>query len=219
MRLIANWKQNKNVDEARLWMREATVRFSAEMPIKAELIVAPSFQLIETVNESNADGFFKLAAQDVSQFEGGKHTGEVSAAQLSSLVEYAIIGHSERRSVGDNPEIVNLKIAQCLANKITPIVCFSDAEQFKAISPQSQNEQMIFAYEPLESIGTNNPATKESIVDMKEKTGLKEFIYGGSVDSETVKSYLTLDFIKGFLIGTASLNTDSFYALYQVISL
>ena len=78
-------------------------------------------------------------------------------------------------------------------------------------------DKIQFAYEPVSSIGTGNPATVESIHKIKRETNLKSFVYGGSIDDRTVKSFLNLDYLDGFLVGSASLTTEKFLGIYKVL--
>ena len=121
-----------------------------------------------------------IGAQNVSQFESGAHTGEISADMLDDLdVRYCIVGHSERRADnGDTDEVVNTKLKLLLDKGITPILCVGETldqrdrgltlahinYQVKAalygLTP-AQVRRVVIAYEPIWAIGTGRTATDE----------------------------------------------------------
>jgi triosephosphate isomerase len=151
----------------------------------------------------------KLGSQNVSGFPKGAHTGEIYSNQIKEFANYVLIGHSERRSIfGETNEIVNEKIKAARNVGLTTIVCISSLDQLKAISSDT-----IIAYEPIEAIGTGNPQLPKDVAEMAVK--IKEIkdcklIYGGSVNSDNIKSYTDLENIDGVLIGTDSLSVDTF---------
>src|SRR3989344_4204205 len=101
--IIANWKANKNIEEAEKWVNEfsALLKNNKELLKKIQakslkIIIAPSFHLLSKVKELLPENIF-LVAQDLSFYNRGSYTGEVPSSTLVGLVEYAILGHSERR--------------------------------------------------------------------------------------------------------------------------
>ena len=159
---------------------------------------------------------FALAAQDVSPFPSGAYTGEVSAAMLKGLVDYVIIGHSERRQYfGETNEIAAKKTSQALKAGLKPIICLDEPyleTQIEIISNlKSQISKLLFAYEPLAALKLDQPATPEHALQISQK--IKSLapgavvLYGGDVDSVNAASYKGLD---GLLIGQASLDISEF---------
>lgn len=131
--------------------------------------------------QSNAE----ISAQNVSEFEPGAYTGEISTDILNSIgVKYSIIGHSERRSIfGETNEQIGKKVDKALAANISPILCCGEvleerkankhvdvvSEQLKAALKNVKKEQMkdvIIAYEPVWAIGTGETATPEQAQEM-----------------------------------------------------
>ena len=224
MLLIANWKLNKNDKEAQEWLNGfATESSSIASPTSSvEVILAPStlfiMDIFNTIKKLSIN--IKLAAQDVSKFTPGAHTGEVSANQLQPFINYAILGHSERKANGETILDSVEKAKRCLEVNITPILCFSTKEEISIIESLLDSTtfaKIQFAYEPIASIGTGNPASVESIHKIKRETNLNSFIYGGSVDERTVKSFLNLDYLDGFLVGSASLTTEKFLGIQKTL--
>lgn len=218
---IANWKANKDINQAKTWVNDfinlinndsVTLQKFTNEEIK--VIICPSFPLIYPIKEMLND--FKnieLGSQDVSVFKNGIYTGEVTASNLSTLVNYAIIGHSERKK--NNHETLEtdiIKINNAKKNNIEPIYCIADI----AVSVPS-NVKFV-CLEPPVAISTGdgrgNFISPDKIVEelnrMNSSLSIK-FIYGGSVNKDNIKLYLRYNEIDGFLIGGASLDPKHFY--------
>jgi triosephosphate isomerase len=134
-----------------------------------EIILAPPAPLLGLLVAGNKSKV-AFASQDISDSTGGAATGEITAALLSSMgVTFSILGHSERRAMGETDEVVASKVGHALAQGLTPIVCIGERErdpeahylqnlcsQLTAIyTPLSPKERMrvIIAYEPIWAIG------------------------------------------------------------------
>ncbi len=175
--MAGNWKMNKTIPEAIALTRaicEKTCDFN-----NVDRIVCPSFVCLSAVKSVAAGIPILMGAQNVHWAESGAYTGEVSPAMLEGLVEYVIIGHSERRQYFcETDETVNKKVKAALAHKITPIVCVGESleqneagethsfvsGQVKAALDGLTGEQvagLILAYEPIWAIGTGRAATPE----------------------------------------------------------
>ena len=141
-----------------------------------KMIVCPTFLNISNYNLNN----FSLGAQNVSINDNGAYTGEISASQLKSFgVEYAIVGHSERRQYQkETNDEINKKVNNLLENDIIPILCIGETREeresgkvkevlIKELLTAVENvndedkEKIIIAYEPIWAIGTGKTATKE----------------------------------------------------------
>ncbi len=130
--------------------------------------------------EEGENVFIPLAAQNVYHEEKGAYTGEISLSFLEELmVDYVIVGHSERREIfGETDELINKKIHSILKTDIIPIFAFGETlEQFeknetlnvlkkqllnglKGVSSQDA-KKIVLAYEPIWAIGTGKTATPE----------------------------------------------------------
>lgn len=167
MLIVGNWKANvETVQKAkRLFAVAKRLAHSGAH----ELVLAPSAPHLGLLAPGNRSKV-AFAAQDISATLGGAETGEVTAATVTSVgASYVIIGHSERRALGETNEVLLQKVQHALAHGLTPILCVGERErdpearylqelraQIGAIfSPLSQKERMhiILAYEPVWAIG------------------------------------------------------------------
>ena len=217
--IVGNWKLNPlTVDEAVALASKINVVSSNEV------VICPPLPFLESIEYPH------VGAQDCSPHIKGAYTGEVSPAQLQSMgVKYCIIGHSERRTLGETDELINAKLKALLDYKITPILCVgfgTTADQDTLSVMESVKEQLLLdledvdptkivvAYEPVWAIGSKNPATpdhaEQIALYITTKHGVKRVLYGGSVNSTNAAGFLAEPHIAGLLIGGASLLSDDF---------
>lgn len=216
--IIANWKAYKNLKEAREWLAV----FNRELlPENVDVVVCPAYPLLKAFEGVS----FKLGAQDVSAHSEGSYTGEVTATQVSEVVDYVIVGHSERRrNFKETDEVAGYKIAQVLAADLTPLVCVSNLESVKYLtSLKMPTDNFILVYEPLDAISSEPGGHAYSVKDVEKfareaKKFLKNapLIYGGSVDLENVAEFARSKDIQGVLVGKASLKAKDFLNLIRV---
>lgn len=165
--VAGNWKMNTSVAEGKALANEV-VELSKSLPEEVELIIAPPFTHLSEVEKIVNGSRVALSSQNCADMESGAYTGEVSAVMLAEMgVEYAIIGHSERRQYyGETSETLCKKIDLLFANKITPIYCVGETQaeresgDFKEVVKNqieevvyhlyaSNFEKLIIAYEPV----------------------------------------------------------------------
>src|SRR3989344_5732402 len=194
--IVANWKENKTTAEAIVWLREISNQISppvgevSPMADNKKVIVCPSFTSVPAVSEfiKSNNLPFEVGVQNISKFEEGPHTGEVSAREASEFSRFAIIGHSERRSQGETDEDVQGKVEMAVRNGIEPIVCVVNA------NVPIPSGTKIVAYEPVEAIGTGNPDTPENAQKIastikSKNSQVQRILYGGSVTSKNVHKF------------------------------
>lgn len=124
--IAANWKLYLNNQET-LRLAENIVQAEWNIPTDVDVVICPSYPMLASMHALHEHNI-ALGAQDVFWKNEGAFTGEVGPAQLRDLsVEYAIIGHSERRQqLGETSEIINKKIKGALAGDLIPILCVGE---------------------------------------------------------------------------------------------
>ncbi len=208
---IANWKNHKSIDDVNLWLDDF-LKNDFSFLKDVEIIILPPYQyLIEIKKRIINFPFIKLGSQDISFFEEGSTTGEISAEILKELVSYVLIGHSERRYYfGETDRILFQKNSLAIENGIKTIFCIRNESD---ILPSRID---FLAYEPISAIGTNNNEEISKVLEVKKRTRLHpetKFIYGGSVNEDNVNQYIKSNEIDGVLVGTASLDPKKFFKI------
>jgi len=210
---VANWKSNKTLEEAREYIE--TLSLPGLSP-EVHIVICPPFPYLffmaDQVKERQLP--IALGAQDISLFPFGAYTGAVTGGMVAPTAQYAIVGHSERRKYfhETNQDVAN-KVRTALESDITPIVCVDEPymESQLAFFNGDECKKMIVAYEPLSAIGSGTPDTPEhadQIAARIQQLSEAEIpvLYGGSVTSESVASFVCMSHIAGVLVGGASLD-------------
>ena len=207
--IIGNWKLNLDHLEAIQLFQKLNYSLNTDIDEKISIVVAPShtsLRSIQTIIDADKLNIF-LSSQDVSMFNDGAYTGEVSAHQLAKLnISYCIVGHSERRQhFNETDEFVKVKINNLINKEITPIICFgesndqrTDGNYMDFLINQIENstkglrkdkvDEIIFAYEPIWAIGTGQNASLQDIVEVISK--VKEFISEKSFFNEEKMKFI-----------------------------
>lgn len=220
--IVANWKSNKKFDEVWVWFDEFGKQYQPRP--EHEIVVAPPFPFVfeasKKLKELDLDRV-SLGVQDVSPFPFGAYTGAVSVGMVAEVVNYAIVGHSERREYfhETHQEIAN-KVEQLHEAGVMPILCVDAPyarEQIAALRKEDL-DKLIVAYEPLEAIGSGTPQEPEEVKRVVDEIAeyLPEstpILYGGSVKPDNAHIYLGIEGVNGLLIGGASLDPGKFATL------
>jgi len=170
--IIGNWKMNTDLNEAKTLLEQ----LNNEVKTDDTIICVPFTHLYLLKEQANLN--INIGAQNLSEFEEGAYTGEISAKMLQSLhINYVIIGHSERRAFfNETDEQINLKVKQALQHQINPIICCGESLELRknktffpfikaqiTSSLKDINEEdikkCIIAYEPIWAIGTGETAS------------------------------------------------------------
>ncbi len=224
--LIGNWKCNKGIADARRWFAAFANQYR---PVEGlQVIIAPSFiclhdlsEYLKTLNLAN----LSLAAQDISPFPKGSYTGAVAADMVRELVQYVIIGHSERRRYfHETEQDIAGKMTEVADAGLIPIVCLDQPyakSQLLALN-DTDSREMILAYGPVEAMTTRiaeSPAqAAEGARAIASVHPLRPVVYGGSLEPHNVKDYVSLPDLAGLFVGQASLDVSSFLAIYQQLA-
>jgi triosephosphate isomerase (TIM) len=245
--IAGNWKMNLDHLQAIAVVQKLawTLRDAKHDSGDAEVAVFPPFTDLRSVQTLIAADKLELAfgAQDLSQFDSGAYTGEISGAFLKALdCSYVIIGHSERRQYhAETDEIVKAKTAAAIKHGVVPVICVGEtaedlekhgasavpvAQLTTALSGLKAPVDIVVAYEPVWAIGSGQAATPEQaevvcsalravIADVlgKDTADATRILYGGSVKSGNIAGFMREPNVDGALVGGASLDVAEFAAI------
>jgi len=177
--IAANWKMNKGAEETKAFFGEF-VPAIAELNPTAEVVVSVPFVNLAVATEATKNSKVSIAAQNVSQFDKGAYTGEISVSMLKEIgVNYVVTGHSERRTIfGECDRVINAKNCAVLDAGLTAIFCIGETLEereggkLEAVLKTQVTEglrgvcekglqQIVVAYEPVWAIGTGVTASTE----------------------------------------------------------
>ncbi|MGQ9903895.1 MAG: triose-phosphate isomerase [Anaerolineae bacterium] len=239
--IAGNWKMNKTITETEALIAELRGLLPGNDAV--EVAVCPPFVSLAAAKAALAGSTIKLGAQNAHPEPKGAFTGEVSVSMLVGLVDYVIIGHSERRQLfGETDAFVNAKALAVLAAGLKPILCVgetlaeNEAGQTEAVLERQLREGLVnvsagdaaritIAYEPIWAIGTGRAATAADAqnriafirAQLRQKYGAvadqMRIQYGGSVTPANAKDILSQPDIDGALVGGASLRAGDFAAI------
>jgi len=237
--VIANWKMYiESADGAKEFAR--TLKRKVRGISGVEVAVAPPAPFVAALADILESSSVRVGVQSVSS-RSGAHTGEVSAAMARSVgADFAIIGHSERRALGETNELVHQQLVQAASAGLMPVLCVGEiehsedgshfafvAEQLRTAltGAQSLAGKLVVAYEPVLAIGKRaqdamKPAEvremgifiRKTLADvLGRKAALKvPVLYGGSVEPENAHALMLEGDVAGFLVGHASADVISF---------
>ncbi len=186
--IIANWKMNPKSDEEAIALARAVEKGIAHLG-GVTAVIAPPFPFLGAVHAVLDHTL--LGAQDVFWEESGAYTGEVSAHELREVgVRYVIIGHSERRAMGESNVVVNKKLRAVLEEGLTAVLCVGEPKKVRVkgttaaqsfVKRQLEDsmkgiknwksgieDNVIIAYEPVWAIGTGEEDDPKDVAEMAE---------------------------------------------------
>lgn len=182
--IVGNWKMNLNTHEASLYVHRLAGMIKVHRDV--EVVLAPTLLAMQSLSLQVDRHQFKLATQNLYWRDSGAFTGEVSATQLRGVVDYAIIGHSERRHIfHESDRDIRHKVQAAIRNHIKPILCIGETADERAHGETQDviNDQLIsglanitseelkditIAYEPVWAIGTGNNALPDDVIKAVE---------------------------------------------------
>ena len=182
--IVGNWKLNFTVGEASIYLHKLLKALPNYRDL--EVVVAPSALALQPLSLQVDRHKIKLAAQNAFYRDSGAFTGEISFNQLRGLVDYCIIGHSERRYIiGEDDKMIAKKVAAAVRNKIAPILCIGETESERAFGEtkdvirdqligglseisDDELEKVIVAYEPVWAISSGKGAKLASPDEVAE---------------------------------------------------
>ena len=222
--ILANWESHKTLAEAEAWLMEF-LRLHTPAPDWQIIITPPVIYLqplAQILQEQKTDNV-SLACQDISPFPFGSYTGEIAAEMLRDLIDFAMLGHSERRRYchETNQDIAN-KVSEAFAAKIQPILCLDQpyAQAQLASMDEVDIDRLIIGYGPEEAIGINMPQSineaSQAIAKIHGLAPHADILYGGSINAANAAAYLNIEQVAGLMVGSASLKVEEFIRICAV---
>ena len=176
--IAGNWKMNMLASEIKPFMEE--LKENLPKTRTCEMVLCTPAVMLPAMIKAGKDCKVAAGGQDVSKYEKGAYTGEISASQLADIgAKYCIVGHSERRQYhGEDDMLINAKVKALIEKNIIPIICVGEsleqremdltmeyvAYQVKAALSgvdATKLRRCIIAYEPIWAIGTGKTATSD----------------------------------------------------------
>ncbi|PAV26814.1 triose-phosphate isomerase [Tamilnaduibacter salinus] len=240
--IAANWKLNGSTAMASGLVGDIQDGL-AELDNGVEVVIIPPAIYATLVNAALAESETSVGIQDVSRWNKGAYTGEVSAPMAHDVgCRYALVGHSERRELlGETDTLIADKVDNALSASLNVILCVGETEAQREAGAQDRvvGEQLkqglsrvsdadwlrvVVAYEPVWAIGTGRTATAEdaqsvhavirqTLNGMGAPAEEMTLLYGGSVKPDNAKELFAQPDIDGGLIGGASLSAPDFLAI------
>lgn len=241
--VVANWKMYPGPAEAiGLFARvQQRLRREARSPLALPtVVVCPPAISLMAMRDIADRRLMRLGAQNCHWEPSGPYTGEISATMLKGLVDYVLVGHSERRRAGETDEQIARKVAAVAANAMTPILFVGEDEPTDAATEQTDERlerglaevdvarrPVLVVYEPTWAIGTDEPAAAEHVrrVVARLKERLRDkgaqrpmVIYGGTVTAENVTHFTAIDALDGVGSTRGTLDEDGFVTIVRRVA-
>lgn len=234
--VVGNLKMNMVADEVSNYLNKVNKNIYSD-----QVVICPSSIYIPYFLKQR----YQVGIQNISSENSGAYTGEISALQAYSLgVNYALIGHSERRLLfSENDLTVNKKVKIAIKNNLYPIICIGETNEDKVMLRTEKvlkkqityalkdltiedMDNIVIAYEPVWAIGTNKIPSNRDIKNTISYIKLLvnnlyhynrvKVLYGGSVNKNNIEQLVKIDNLDGFLVGGASLKPDEFLKIIEV---
>ena len=242
--IAGNWKMNKTPSETKEFMTALKGMLPrgrwCDIALCVPAVCIPA--AVRAMRETRVG----IGAENCNANPSGAYTGEIATNMLVDAgCKYVIIGHSERRAMGETNEDVNAKVLAALEAGLIPIMCCGEtleqretgitsewiAMQIKAglkCVPEEKIRKIVLAYEPIWAIGTGRTATPEQAQEVCEeiRTVVRKLysskvaravsiLYGGSMNDKNAYELLAQPDIDGGLIGGASLVPEKFVKIIE----
>ena len=236
---VGNWKMFGDFSSLKnIYKVNSFVKNFKKGSFKNRIIFCVPSTLIRFFTDKFKSNVVSIGAQNCHyEDSNGPFTGSINATMIKKAgAKYVILGHSENRKEGDTGKLINKKITSALKKNIVVIFCIGEKynekksgktysvikKQIKDSVSQKHNlKKIIFAYEPVWSIGTGvvpGISQLKNIFKFIKKELKKDFkkcnnptvLYGGSVNSKNIRLFSKIPEIDGFLIGGASQSSKKF---------
>jgi triosephosphate isomerase len=236
--VVGNWKMNGRLTSGLNLAKDLVDRATEQKPMAYDMVICPPATLLWPIGETVMGSPVLLGAQNCHTANHGAYTGEISAGMLADLgCRYVILGHSERRAMqGETSELVAQKVVAAQLAGLITIVCVGETLEQRAsgtteleivkqvtdsLPEKGQASQLVLAYEPVWAIGSGEIPEIDDIRQVhkliRRTLGavgeIVPVIYGGSVAPDNAEPILNEPEVDGVLVGSASLNSDGFWAI------
>ncbi len=242
--IAGNWKMNKTPSETKEFMTQ----FKAIMPKGrwCDIALCVPAVCISAAVRAMRETRVGIGAENCHAAASGAYTGEIAVNMLTDAgCKYVIIGHSERRAMGETDADINAKVLAALEAGLTPILCCGESLEQRENGvtaewitmqiklalknvPEDKIRKVIIAYEPIWAIGTGLTATPEQAEEVCElirsvvrklysskHARATSILYGGSMNEKNAFELLSMPDIDGGLIGGASLVPEKFVKIIE----
>ncbi|HEX6258162.1 MAG TPA: triose-phosphate isomerase [Candidatus Saccharimonadales bacterium] len=177
--IVGNWKMHLNTQQASLYLHKLSESIAVHRNV--EVVLCPSVMTLQSLSMQVNHRQFKLGAQNAYWRDEGAFTGEVSATMLRGLVDYIIVGHSERRHIfGETDKDIRAKVQAVVRNGMRPILCVGETAAERADNDtqhvlhdqiigglanitSEELQHVVVAYEPVWAIGTGKNARPDDV--------------------------------------------------------
>ena len=242
--IAGNWKMNKTPSQTKEYMTQLKAIMPkgrwCDVALCVPAVCIPA--AVRAMRETRVG----IGAENMNANASGAYTGEIAADMLVDAgCKYVIIGHSERRAMGETDADVNAKVLAALENGRTPIMCCGESLEQRESGitnehiamqiklglqgvPEEKIRKVVIAYEPIWAIGTGRTATPEQAQEVCESIRVVvrklyssknaraiSILYGGSMNEKNAFELLAQPDIDGGLIGGASLVPEKFVQIIE----
>ncbi|OPA78890.1 triose-phosphate isomerase [Campylobacter pinnipediorum subsp. pinnipediorum] len=224
MKFFANLKSNHTRKSFSEYVKNIEKNLQTQ-----EVVVYPPF----TALDCSLSKKIKIGAQNFYPAKSGSFTGEITSLMLDEFeIKNVIIGHSERRELGENEDLLkskfnfakekNWEIVYCIGENLDT---FENKKTKEFLSKQLESidlqyDKLTIAYEPIWAIGTGKSASIEQIEEILDFIRTKtnaDLLYGGSVNLTNILEISKIQNCQGVLVGTASWDCDNFMKLINAV--
>jgi len=246
--IVANWKMApQSLAEAKKTF--AVLKRTKFSPKNVKVVICPPNIYFADIVKNYKGGVFSFGAQNVHMNNFEATTGETSAGMIADAgARFVMVGHAERRAMGETNDMVAQKLSHVITSGLTPILCVGEIERdmqglylrfveqqlleaFASID-KKHIHKIVIAYEPLWAMGAGHTAVENReihqmsifikkilVSQFGRKVGMTiPIIYGGSVDADNCVGILNEGEVDGLLIGRASLNPHTFSDIVRKIA-
>jgi triosephosphate isomerase len=241
--VLSSWKMYPTVDQAQASFEAIQVGLQERAQrgtVLPRVILCPPFLSLVPFAALVDHRVLALGAQNCHWEAEGAYTGEISPRMLQGLVDYVLVGHSERRAAGETDEQVTWKVAAVAQHGLTPILLVGEDDPGEDAILRSEQrlrqgltgvdvrrQPVLVVYEPTWAIGTDETAStshvsrsvehlKAVLADMGASE--PQVLYGGSVNDDNVDALARLDVLDGVGAGRASLDPARFLRLIDQVA-